>query len=261
MTHMCDTRPRWVKAVLWINLIYQWLASHCAWRRGSSEQYHVFSLGLLIDKRDILTWLESCLLWHKRLVVFRQYSILFSATGSNVTLTHLLVPHICVSESGQHWFRLWLCAETSIQAIIWTSGVLLSIVLLGDKLQWNFNQNTKLIINQKCIWKYHLRKRGHFVQGRWVNMRSQHAALEELSSELDLITPMVFYNVRLCLINNEALLTMLTKREWNTNIILNSKSTPYIWTPSRTFNTLRLKQNGCHFAGDILDTFCRIKIV
>ena len=42
--------------------------------------------------------------------------------------------------------------------------VYLSIWSLGKKLQWNFNQNTKLH-SRKCIWKYRLRKGGHFVQG------------------------------------------------------------------------------------------------
>ena len=49
--------------------------------------------------------------------------------GMALTYFHL-VPHICVSESVQHWFRWWLAAYS-----------------------------------QKCIWKYRLRNGGHFVQG------------------------------------------------------------------------------------------------
>ena len=79
-------------------------------------------------------------------------------------LTHLtLVPHICVSEMGQHWFRYGLLLNRH-QAIIWTNAGLLSNGPLGTncsevliKLQ-NFP-------SQKCTWKYSLWKSSHFVQG------------------------------------------------------------------------------------------------
>ena len=86
-----------------------------------------------------------------------------------VILTHpLLVPHICVSESGQNWFRLWLVAYSAPShylnqywnSVNWT---------LKNKLQRNFNQNTKLFIHKICTWKYCLRNGDHFVQGGgWV---------------------------------------------------------------------------------------------
>ena len=65
-------------------------------------------------------------------------------------LTHLpLVPHICVNELGKHWFRLWLVACPAPShypnqcwfIVKWT---------LGNKLQWNFNKNTKLSIHENA---------------------------------------------------------------------------------------------------------------
>ena len=62
--------------------------------------------------------------------------------------THLpLVPYICVSESYQHWFRKWLVhylapnLDQCWHIVNWT---------IRSKLQWNFNQNTKLFIHENA---------------------------------------------------------------------------------------------------------------
>ena len=65
-----------------------------------------------------------------------------------LNLIHLpLVSHICFSELGQHWFRYWLVAYSALShypnqrwdVINWT---------LRNKLQWNFNQNTNIFIQE-----------------------------------------------------------------------------------------------------------------
>ena len=63
-------------------------------------------------------------------------------------LTHLpLVPHICISELGQHWFRKWLVAYSA------PSHYLNQCCLIVNwTIQWNFNQNTKFF-----IYKMHLK--------------------------------------------------------------------------------------------------------
>ena len=72
---------------------------------------------------------------------------LFSKT---IKLTHLnIVPHICVSESGRYWLRLWLVAYSAPSHYLnqccgivdWT---------LRNKLQWNYNQNTKFFIRENA---------------------------------------------------------------------------------------------------------------
>ena len=57
--------------------------------------------------------------------------------------THLpLVPHICVNESGQHWFRWWLVAYSAPSHYL---NQCLDIVncTFRNKIQWNFNRNIK----------------------------------------------------------------------------------------------------------------------
>ena len=59
------------------------------------------------------------------------------------------MPHICVSESCQHWFRWWLTAHSApshyqtqcFDIVNWT---------LRSKRHWNFNQNTKLFIYENA---------------------------------------------------------------------------------------------------------------
>ena len=65
-------------------------------------------------------------------------------------LTHLpLVPHIYVSESGQHWFRFWPVTYSVPSHYLnqYSDNVNWS---LRNKLQWNFNQNTKLFIDENA---------------------------------------------------------------------------------------------------------------
>ena len=61
-------------------------------------------------------------------------------------LTHPpLVPQICVSKSGQHWFRSWLVAYSAPNHYLNQCWVIVNWTLM-NKLQWNFNQNTKFFI-------------------------------------------------------------------------------------------------------------------
>ena len=59
-------------------------------------------------------------------------------------LTHLpRVPHICIGELGQLWFRLWLGAEQAPSHYMNQSTLTVNRTL-RNKLQWNLNRNTKL---------------------------------------------------------------------------------------------------------------------
>ena len=63
-------------------------------------------------------------------------------------LTHLpLLSHICVSESSQHWFRYWLVANSAPSHYLNQYWVIVSWTL-RNKLQWNFDQNTKTFIRE-----------------------------------------------------------------------------------------------------------------
>ena len=89
-----------------------------------------------------------------------------------------------------------------------------------NTLQWNFNQNTKLFIHEKCIWKYRLRNGSHFVQGEMSNSKAMSLSFDTL---WDLVKTASYW------INDEVLEPISSTR----------------------INTLRPRQNGRHFADDI----------
>ena len=73
------------------------------------------------------------------------------------TLTHLpIVPHICVCESGQHWFRQWLVAYLAPSQHLNQCGVITNCTL-RKKRKWNFNQSTELFIHENAsvnsVWE------------------------------------------------------------------------------------------------------------
>ena len=61
----------------------------------------------------------------------------------------LLAPHICVNESGQHWFRQWLVAYLAPSHYLnqcwnianWT---------LRNKIHWNLNRNSYIFIQENA---------------------------------------------------------------------------------------------------------------
>ena len=65
--------------------------------------------------------------------------------------THLpLVPHTCGSKSGQHSLRLWLGTYSAPSNYLNQCWVIVNWIL-GNKLQWNFNQNRKCSISYENI--------------------------------------------------------------------------------------------------------------
>ena len=86
-----------------------------------------------------LNWREICLdSGH-----FMDADFLHMPQQHSIYLTHLpLVPHICISELGPHWFRWWLVAYSVPGHYLNQCWVIVNWTLvLGNKLQWNFNQS------------------------------------------------------------------------------------------------------------------------
>ena len=80
-----------------------------------------------------------------------------------ISLTHLpLVPHICVSESGQHWFSQWLVAYSAPNHDL-NQCLVISNWTLRNKFQCNFD--TKLFIQENAFEKVVCQNGGHFFQG------------------------------------------------------------------------------------------------
>ena len=84
-------------------------------------------------------------------------------------LTHLpQVPHICFIESGQHWFRQWLVAYSAPSHYLNQCWVIVNWTL-RNRLQWNFNQNTKLFIHENASENIVCEMATILCRGRWVN--------------------------------------------------------------------------------------------
>ena len=81
------------------------------------------------------------------------------ASQGHSELTHLpLVPHICVSESNQHWlgYQCWVI-------VIWTRR---------NKLQWNFNQNTEIFIHENASKNFVCEMAVILSMWRWHGLRN-----------------------------------------------------------------------------------------
>ena len=59
------------------------------------------------------------------------------------------MPQICVSESGEHWFREWLVAYMASSHYLNQCRVIVNLTL-RNKRQWNFNQNTNIFIDENA---------------------------------------------------------------------------------------------------------------
>ena len=106
------------------------------------------------------------ILWYLIILISNSSTPKTNRYFSNCDLTHPpLVPHMCVSESGQHWFRKWLVAYSAPSHYLNQCRIIVNWTL-RNKFQWNCNRNTnKTFRSIKYIWKYRLRNGGHFV--RW----------------------------------------------------------------------------------------------
>ena len=91
-----------------------------------------------------------------------------ASIGTMPLLTHLpLVPHICVRQYGKHWFRLWPVAYLAPSHYLHQWWVIVNWIL-RNTLQWNFNQNTKLIIHENAFENIVCEVAAILSRGRWV---------------------------------------------------------------------------------------------
>ena len=84
-------------------------------------------------------------------------------------LTHLpLVLHIYISESGQHWFRQWVVTYSAPSRYLNQCSVIVNCTL-RNKLQWNFNQNTKIFSHEIAFEIIVCDMAAILFRGKWVN--------------------------------------------------------------------------------------------
>ena len=101
-----------------------------------------------------------------------QYCILVYAQMNYLSLlTHLpLVPHVCISESSQHWFRYRFLACSAPSHYL-NQCWLIANWTLRNKLQWNFNQNIKLFIHENVSEITICDMLAILFKGRWVKRK------------------------------------------------------------------------------------------
>ena len=92
------------------------------------------------------------------------------------------VLHICVSESGQHWFRKWLVAYSTPSHYPNQCWVIVNWTL-KNKLQWNFNQTTKLFIQENASENIICEMAAILSRGRWCKIMAQHQTGDEPLSQ------------------------------------------------------------------------------
>ena len=78
------------------------------------------------------------------------------------------MPHICVGESGQHWFRKWLGAEKAPSHYLNQCWVIVNWTM-RNKIQWNFNRNTKLFFHENTSENIVCEKAAILSRARYVN--------------------------------------------------------------------------------------------
>ena len=78
------------------------------------------------------------------------------------------MPHVHINESGQYWFRWWLVVYSATSHYLNQCWVIVNWTL-GNKLQWNFNQNKKLFFHENASVKIACKMGAILSRGRWVN--------------------------------------------------------------------------------------------
>ena len=116
-----------------------WLTTFINRRQVQNKMFSRIKINIDIS---CLSKLEDILHW--------KYFITLSSTYTIHSLISPLVPHICVSKLGQHWFRQWLvacsapshCLDQCWLIVNWT---------LRNKRYWNSIRNTKGFFHEKHL--------------------------------------------------------------------------------------------------------------
>ena len=100
--------------------------------------------------------------------------------------THFpLVPHICISESGQHWIRQWLVAYSAPSHYLNQCWVIVNWTLM-NKLQQNFNQNTKHFIHKNASENIRLLGLSSMMSSRsWIHQKRMSSSCKDQGQPID----------------------------------------------------------------------------
>ena len=162
---LCKTFPYWYTGIYvrsWRHpilakmILYSVLSTNKLLKLGPSLCWFILRTAI----RNLKAWIHNNIaqntMWHNQLI------------SSPPPPPPPPVPHICVSESGQHWFRWWLGAYSApshylnqcLNIVNWT---------LRNKLWWNFNQNSNFFIQEYTFENVFCEMAAILSRGRSVN--------------------------------------------------------------------------------------------
>ena len=132
------------------------------------------------------------------------------------------MPHICISESGQHWFRQRLVAYSvpshylnqCWKIVNWT---------LRNKIQWNLNRNSYVFIQENASENIVCEMAAILSRGRWVNTLYQSSARFGIINPTNVIHATLNiragrkHSVWICIRNACVYNSVLSKRHWLTH--------------------------------------------
>ena len=108
----------------------------------------------------------------------------FLTTFSDKDTIHSLRPSdaICISKLGHHLFRQQLVTSWATNPYLKPYG-LIDDWSLGNKFQWNSNQNATIFQARKSTWKYCLQNGSHFFSApMWKQVNLHHSGGQEETS-------------------------------------------------------------------------------
>ena len=178
-------------------------------------------------------------------------------------LTHLpLVPRICVRESGEHRFRKWLVTYSAPSHYL-KQCLLIVNWTLRNKLQWNFNQNSTIFIQENAFENVVCKMVAILSRGRWVNnILQKHAAWQStwpMNSgcclpNVTYPTPSPKISVNITKLGHFDHLQFQVHRNDDIAVLVSPTQGTTHDVESSTpddLNSSPPRQNGCHFADDI----------
>ena len=116
-------------------------------------------IGELVDTFIRIEWKES-----EKQMFWTEFDLMIKL------LTHQpWVPHICVSEMGQYWFRLWLVPCTAPSHYLNQCSLIVNRTL-RKKLQWNSNRNTKPFMHENASEGVVCEMAAILSREKWVNL-------------------------------------------------------------------------------------------
>ena len=100
------------------------------------------------------------------------------------TLIHLpLVSQKCVGKLDQHWLRQWIVANSAPSHYLNQWSLTINWTLRNN-IQWNLNQNTRLVFHRNGPENVDCEMAAIFSRGRWVDICAESSSTSDQITKL-----------------------------------------------------------------------------